>query len=97
MRIRTAVSGLGIGAVLVLSGVSGPAQAAGPALDPACTIGRTATQAWGECTAAGDYKWYVDISCTQAGAGASTTVTGPGRANGYCSWGYVTSVTIEFV
>ncbi|MEU6484234.1 hypothetical protein [Streptomyces sp. NPDC046887] len=100
MRIRTAVAGLGMGAALILGGVSAPAQAAGldgapSALGPSCTKGKNLTNGWGKCTTAGSYKWRVNVDCTLGGWGSSSIVTGPTRTNAYCNWGNVEQVTIE--
>ncbi|GAA2815870.1 hypothetical protein [Kitasatospora aburaviensis] len=100
MRFRTTVAGLGIGAALLLGGVSAPAQAAthdgaSSAFGPSCTKGKNLTNGWGQCTTAGKYKWRVNVDCTLGGWGSSSIVTGPTRTNAYCNWGNVEYVSIE--
>ncbi|PBC84366.1 hypothetical protein SAMN05428945_1028 [Streptomyces sp. 2224.1] len=102
MRFRTALAGLGMGAALVVGGVSAPAQAAphdgtSSALALNCTTGKNLTNGWGKCTTAGSYKWLVRVYCTLGGSGESSVVTGPTRTNAYCNWGHVEDVFIERV
>ncbi|WP_149030532.1 MULTISPECIES: hypothetical protein [Kitasatospora] len=102
MRLRAAVAGLGMGAVLALGGVAVPAQAVArdavpSALGPSCKAGKNLTNGWGQCTTSGSYKWRVRVYCTLGGSGTSSVVTGATRTNAYCGWGNVESVSIEFL
>ncbi|WP_336053430.1 hypothetical protein [Streptomyces sp. CA2R101] len=100
MRFRAAVAGLGMGAALVVGGVSAPAQAAthdgaSSALARNCYTGTNLTNAWGKCTTPGSYKWRVRVYCTLGGSGTSSVVTGPTRTNAYCNWGHAENAFIE--
>lgn len=101
-RPRSGVSRVGrfaAVAALLLAPASAVVTTATPASAAGCDAGIWGSiYGWGDCQGiASTKKWQVKVSCTWAGEGYSSVITGPGHTDAKCNWGSARNASIIFL